>query len=73
MRSAVVAAVTAVVVVALSTADLALAGPSTPQVAIGLNTELLDKGLLSALEPTIQWETSGTVPGVADIEVGRRP
>jgi hypothetical protein len=45
------------------------AGPGKPQVSVGLNTALLDKGLLNALEPIIQWQTSESFPNGADIEV----
>jgi hypothetical protein len=55
-------------VLALSTV-VVTAGPGKPQVSFGLNTALLDKGLLNALEPIIQWETSESLPNGADIEV----
>lgn len=57
------------VVVSLLAISAVTAGPGKPQITVGLNTELLDKGLLNALEPTIQWETSGSLPNGAEIEV----
>jgi hypothetical protein len=54
------------VLLAISTVT---AGPGKPQVTVGLNTDLLDKGLLNALEPTLQWDTSTSLPDGAEIEV----
>jgi hypothetical protein len=57
------------VVVSLLAVSAVNAGPGKPQISVGLNTDLLDKGLLNALEPTIQWETSEVFPNGAEIEV----
>lgn len=41
-------------------------------VDLGINRESLDKGLVGALEPTVKWQTSGTVADF-DVEVRRYP
>ena len=44
------------------------AGPSKPDVTIGINSEGFDKGAIGALEPHVNWETSGTFEG-CDVSV----
>ena len=46
-----------------------LAGPSKPDITIGINSDALDKGAIAALEPHIKWDTSGELAG-CDVEVG---
>lgn len=61
--------VVVIVVVSVLVISAVNAGPGRPQISVGLNSDLLDKGLLNALEPTIQWETSESFPNGAEIEV----
>ena len=45
-----------------------VAGPSKPDITIGINSDNLDKDVLAALEPNIKWQTSGELAG-CDVEV----
>ena len=46
-----------------------LAGPSKPDVTIGINSDSFGKGAaLGAVEPHIKWQTSGTFSGL-DLDV----
>ena len=47
-----------------------LAGPGKPIVSIGLNSDAMQKSPIGALEPQVQWQTSGTYAGY-DVSVGR--
>ena len=46
----------------------AIAGPSKPDVSIGISSDGFDKGALGVLEPRVAWETSGTFSG-CDVSV----
>lgn len=46
----------------------AIAGPSKPDVSIGISSDGFDKGALGVLEPHVAWETSGTFSG-CDVSV----
>ena len=47
-----------------------LAGPGKPIVSIGLNSDAMQKSPIGALEPQVQWQTSGTYAGY-DVSVSR--
>ena len=53
----------------LSTLSVVAAGPSKPELFLNINSDSLDKGLgLGVLEPTVKWQTSGSV-AKCDVEV----
>lgn len=56
------------VILSLCLLGQVLAGPSKPEITIGLNSDAFDKGAIAALEPTIKWQTSGTING-CDVDV----